>query len=205
MAGALFFASTGQMSAQRFGFLSGCLTDDTPHLAGNPLFDFVELGLSRFHRAFLIPHLRNGRAQGGAAQSIAQLRSGVSRRDNLALVSVNKRKPMFAILAVFTGGARARDNGVSGVKICFDRVLAAAGLTAYQKFQINFLSNLSRHSRRIRHFRKVIAACQSGDQNRGQRSPQLGRSPHSGAKKWDNVEGRRCGLKYDRASILGII
>jgi len=64
------------------------------------------------------------------------------------------------------------------------------------KHQIN-PSNLSRPLGRIRHFRRAMTACQSDGQFRGQRSPQQGSKPISGAETWSNVEGRCCAVSYE--------
>jgi len=173
------------------------LPHNASHLAGDSFLDFGQLGLRDFDGPFLISHLRDGFAEGRAGQRLSKLRSGVCRVHHFAFVTIDQCKAMLTVFPILTSRAGASYHRMLAVKVRLDRVLAAAGFAFNQEFQINTLSNLSRPLGRIRHFRRAMTACQSDGQFRGQRSPQKGRKPLSGAETWSNVEGRRCAVSYE--------
>lgn len=186
LASPLFLPSDGLMSGLTAGLtltemlhssISGERLGDLPaHDLGDPLFDPLKFCLTGFDRFLLISHLGNSRLQMGALHKSDQIGSGVAGLDDLAIVTVNECEPVLAVLPAITSRTRARNHRIFTVLKHLDRVFASAGFTLYQKFQIKFPPNLSRRDRPIRHFRRVMPACQSVGPIEGRRSPNQGRS-----------------------------
>lgn len=200
MGDAIFFASTGQKSAQRFGFLSGLLAWPCEQCAKaqNDVAQHPE-------------HKDHTDADGPTDRS-----SGLSRITGRSVELLADRphvghephnhQDIEGDQGPFENFAKEPSFGFSywvpamwAVKRFWGNVLATAR-TGGQLGHLKILQpvQFTRESSAL-HCGGGANARQGGSaaQIWGRRSPQLGRSPHSGAKTWDNVEGRRCAVSHE--------